>query len=135
MKDMFGNDVPEYEKITAETMKAANKRKRRPTKPNGYASVPGTGPAGEFCRTCVFKTSVEYARKYIKCFANKAHWTGGPGSDIRAGSPACKRWREIPQEVKALEKEVQKMERENVPWAERHEIYKKIEVLIAKARQ
>lgn len=67
--------------------------KRKPTEPKGYAAVPGTGPAGETCRSCRHKVASNWtAKRYLKCALMQAHWTGGPGTDIRAGSPACARW-------------------------------------------
>lgn len=72
------------------------KRKRREPKPNGYAYFPGTGPAGETCKTCKHIYRNRLAKTYLKCNLNQAKWTGGGGSDIRAKSPACKFWE--PQE-------------------------------------
>ena len=64
--------------------------------PKGYAAVPGTGPAGETCKTCRHHTHVERAKKYQKCALMRRLWTGGPGTDIKASSPACKRWEAKP---------------------------------------
>lgn len=66
--------------------------KRKPPVPKGYAAPPGTGPDGETCRSCLHYSGVELARVYRKCGLMRAHWTGGPGTDIRAASPACARW-------------------------------------------
>jgi hypothetical protein len=67
---------------------------RKPTQPKGYAASPGTGPAGETCKTCTHKRSTgsACARVYWKCDLMRNAWTGGPGTDIRMGSPACSRW-------------------------------------------
>ena len=58
--------------------------------PRGYAAMPGTGPAGKTCRDCANYTHKgNVAGSYPKCWANRAHWTGGRGSDILARAPAC----------------------------------------------
>jgi len=62
----------------------------------GYAAHPGTGPENETCKSCKFKTyKDEVTRKYIKCELMREHWTGGAGTDIKAGSPACRFWEEL----------------------------------------
>lgn len=63
----------------------------------GYADVPGSGPAGETCKTCAHLYRHEMAKTYLKCALMKHRWTGGPGSDIKAKSPACARWEAINQ--------------------------------------
>lgn len=66
---------------------------RQPTRPNGYAAQPGSGPADLTCgkcRHCVRKPGV--AGRYLKCQLNRGRWTGGTASDIRARSPACIRF-------------------------------------------
>jgi hypothetical protein len=65
-------------------------------KARGYAYWPGTGPAGETCKTCQFIQRHQHAKVYIKCGHKcaPAH-TGGPATDIRARSPACKYWEPI----------------------------------------
>ena len=60
----------------------------------GYPSHPGTGPENETCRTCKFKTKrVGVAGNFLKCKLMKEIWTGGPGTDIKANSPACRYWK------------------------------------------
>lgn len=71
--------------------------RRRLKKPagqsKGYAWPPGTGPEGETCKSCKHYVRSEYHRKvWLKCGLMRAVWTHGPGSDIRAKSPACKKW-------------------------------------------
>lgn len=90
--DLFGHPVNE---LLLPTTSIGNP-KRKPTKPQGYAAPPGTGPAGETCRTCHHKTGVRHARKYLKCALEFHRWTNGPGTDIKAGSPACSRWEPKP---------------------------------------
>lgn len=67
------------------------KQERHTTRPNGYAYPPGTGPAGETCRTCRHFARV-WGGRYFKCELLRGRWTHGTGTDIRAGSPACKKW-------------------------------------------
>lgn len=59
---------------------------------SGYAAPPGTGPAGETCRSCAHLVRKHLARTYLKCGLMQAVWTGGAGTDVRASSPACVRW-------------------------------------------
>jgi hypothetical protein len=66
---------------------------RKSVKPKGYAWHPGTGPKGETCKTCKHYVRNEYHNKvHLKCGLMRAVWTHGPGSDILAGSPSCKKW-------------------------------------------
>lgn len=85
MRDMFGNEV-----TIAEAR--AMLKKRGVTRPNGYAAPPGTGPAGETCKTCRHIYRNQMSKTYLKCELNRAAWTGGAGSDIRASAPACRKW-------------------------------------------
>lgn len=64
---------------------------------NGYAATPGSGPEGEFCKTCKHLYRHERSKAYLKCNLMRHAWTCGPGSDVRANSPACARW-ESPDE-------------------------------------
>ncbi|HEX4646324.1 MAG TPA: hypothetical protein VH598_12030 [Verrucomicrobiae bacterium] len=62
-------------------------------RPNGYPRPPGSGPAGETCWTCDNYRTVHYHNKtYPKCVLIKFRWTHGPGTDIKAKSPACELW-------------------------------------------
>lgn len=77
--DLFG------EQVVIEVSEA----KRKPTERKGYASPPGFGPKDETCGTCA------YARRFgrfAKCWLMHRHWTGGPGTDIKLRSPACRQW-------------------------------------------
>ena len=58
----------------------------------GYAAPPGTGPDGETCKTCEHYAIVQFSRRYRKCGLIRKRWTPGPGTDIKAGSPACHYW-------------------------------------------
>lgn len=57
-----------------------------------YPHLPGTGPAGETCRTCNNATlhTIPSGSRFWKCALVKA--TGGPGTDIRLKTPACRAW-------------------------------------------
>jgi len=62
-------------------------------KKTGYAADPGTGPEGETCKSCKFKTKKPWTEgHYLKCLLMREHWTGGAGTDIKARSPACRYW-------------------------------------------
>ncbi len=58
----------------------------------GYASVPGTGPAGQTCASCKHICRKRMAKTYIKCALMEDRWTGGGGTDIKAKAPACSKW-------------------------------------------
>lgn len=74
--DLFGNPVQEDS--------------RRATRLSGYPARPGTGPEGKTCRDCAHYRSVNYrAKRYRKCALLEHAWTHGPGTDIKASSPAC----------------------------------------------
>jgi hypothetical protein len=88
MADAYVNLFGEPIAIPAAAIKGAKKR-RRATVPRGYASPPGTGPAGETCQSC---EHIVRSRRYRKCGLMRARWTHGPGTDILARSPACKSW-------------------------------------------
>lgn len=68
-------------------------QKKPKDKKRGHIMPPGTGPAGETCRTCTHKVMQGgVAGHYLKCGLNRAHWTGGYATDIRARDPACAKW-------------------------------------------
>ncbi len=86
--DLFGVEVSDK----TIPCKGFGKPKRRNTQPNGYAWKPGTGPAGEKCKTCRHIARRRMGKVYLKCALTQASWTSGPGSDIKANSPACAKW-------------------------------------------
>lgn len=64
----------------------------RQTKTGCYADFPGTGPAGETCKSCKHIYRKHMGKTYLECALTRAWWTGGGGTDIKAGSPACSKW-------------------------------------------
>lgn len=92
-RDLFNPDAPHSVVQKATGMKP----RRKPTQPRGYAAPPGTGPEGETCKTCKHIYRYRSAKTYLKCGLNRSNWTHGPGSDIRAGSPACSKWEAEPE--------------------------------------
>jgi hypothetical protein len=88
MQNLFGEEV-------------AIERPRKTPKPKGHAAPPGSGPAGETCRTCEHYTRRHF-HDYVhrKCGLMKARWTKGPGSDIRAKDPACRLWVKASEEAR-----------------------------------
>ena len=63
----------------------------RTPRPKGDAKPPGSGPANETCKSCAHIRRVATGSRKIfrKCGLLDAHWTRGPGTDIRADSAAC----------------------------------------------
>ncbi len=69
----------------------------KPARENaGYPAPPGSGPAGETCRSCKNLHRKQMAGTYLKCLLMEASWTGGGATDVKAGSPACARWESLP---------------------------------------
>lgn len=85
--DLFGV-VPEAQVI--------NSRVKSGVQPRGYAGIPGTGPTDKCCRDCRWYFVKKMAKDYRKCGHRDARirWTGGPGTDILARSPACSKFEE-----------------------------------------
>lgn len=90
--ELFGEPLTAAPAVEA---RPDGKPRRRPTAVQGYAARPGTGPAGETCKSCRHHCVIRYAKPYHKCSEFRrlgGKWTGGPGTDIRVGSPACSYW-------------------------------------------
>ncbi len=70
----------------------------------GYFMQPGSGTAahpGETCWTCEHYCRRQGGVKaYPKCGRMMHAWTGGPGSDIKARSPACSGWEPVKEDAK-----------------------------------
>lgn len=61
--------------------------------PRGYADKPGTGPAGETCKSC--KHSYRGGtgqRGFPKCELTRACHTSSRRTDILMRAPACSKW-------------------------------------------
>lgn len=85
--------MPERDLFQLMEMPASALLRRQPKqKKNGYAAAPGTGPAGETCKTCDHLVKKVLSRPYNKCALMSAHWTGSYGTDVLARAPACRRW-------------------------------------------
>lgn len=91
-------DLFQIERV-ASAPPAGEKKKRKATKPNGYAALPGTGPEGETCGSCAHHVRTAWSRTYHKCGLNRVNWTHGPGSDIRVRSAACSRWEKSEEKI------------------------------------
>ena len=76
----------------APAMTPKERKRRKEPVPSGHASKPGTGPAGETCGSCKHIFRNVLAKTYLKCGLNRAMWTGGRKSDIRARDAACLKW-------------------------------------------
>lgn len=77
-----------FQTMGGETV-TVKERGKHYVQPRGYFYHPGTGPTEETCKTC--KHIADFGR-WKKCNLNRARWTGGRGTDILTGSPACKYW-------------------------------------------
>lgn len=96
MKDLFGNEIlndrpaPRHGKSIGFVWgpRGTSKRDERP---RGYAAAPGTGPAGETCKSCnnAVRTSTRSDKTFWKCILLRRLWSASYGTDIRASAPAC----------------------------------------------
>lgn len=65
----------------------------------GFAARPGTGPAGETCRSCNHSVQVAAGNRVVwKCGLCRAGWSKSPRTDIRINADACELW----EKAKAL---------------------------------
>jgi hypothetical protein len=86
------------EQLTFTTMAgetvAVRKRGKHYVQPRGYARPPGSGPAGETCKSCqhITRIATRAGKVFRKCGLMQKAWTHGPGTDIRAGAAACSLW-------------------------------------------
>lgn len=64
----------------------------RTVKDKAHPAQPGSGPMGEFCRTCSHRRANETRarNRFWKC--NLMRRTSGSATDIRMRDPACSRW-------------------------------------------
>ncbi len=94
MTDLFGRPDDAPAMTPKERRKFLGVKRKEPIH-RGYFMPPGTGPQGKTCGSCRHLVRRQLSKVYLKCGLNEARWTGGPASDIRARSPACKAWKEI----------------------------------------
>ncbi|HUD75275.1 MAG TPA: hypothetical protein VMQ76_09410 [Terracidiphilus sp.] len=89
--DLFGSEITKAAPIAP-----GLPTKRKPTAPKGYAAPPGSGPAGETCKTCEHYCRVGgHSKNYRKCGLCEKNWTNGPGTDIKSSAPACRFWKAV----------------------------------------
>lgn len=71
------------------TEKQRRRLRNKSPQARGYAAVPGTGPEGQTCGTChhIYRT-----HRFRKCNLMRRIWTHGPGTDIKARTPACSKF-------------------------------------------
>lgn len=87
-----------YDLLKLDRALTPQERKRlKVTSKAGHAAPPGTGPQGETCRSCQHLERMRYAKTYFKCALNKAKWTHGSKTDIKAGDPSCQKWERKPE--------------------------------------
>lgn len=70
--------------------KRAAARKKGPL--DSHPAPIGSGQEGETCKTCKNLERIQMAKIYRKCGLMRSHWTGGPGTDVRASDAACLKW-------------------------------------------
>ena len=71
---------------------AERRRMKGGTRANGYAALPGSGPAGETCGSCEHLYRNRMAKTYYKCSLMERGWTGGKATDVLVRAPACRNW-------------------------------------------
>lgn len=98
--DLFGNPI--FGNIPDRALTPRERRLLRGRKssvPSGHAHTPGTGPAGETCGSCLSLVRKRMGKTYLKCGKNRAGWTGGGKSDVRARDAACNKWEARPADT------------------------------------
>lgn len=64
----------------------------KPVKLAGHAGIPGTGPKGETCGSCIHSAIRRCSKRFLKCKLNSANWTSGRKSDVLHRDPSCSKW-------------------------------------------
>ena len=84
-------DIPNLDRaMTPAERRALCKRPHNHAK--SHPAPIGSGPPGETCGMCANLVRKTYSRTYLKCELMRAVWTGGRGTDIKAGDAACAKW-------------------------------------------
>lgn len=93
--NLFGYAALDHALTPAQRRELENAARSAGQKRKGHAWTPGTGPEGETCGGCKHytRTTTGARNTFRKCELMRAHWTHGPGSDIRAKDPACREWK------------------------------------------
>lgn len=81
--------LDDLERWRAKHAKALGRGKHY-VEPKGYAGIPGTGPAGQKCKTCSWARRF---KKWWKCGHPDARHSGCRQTDILANAPACSKWK------------------------------------------
>lgn len=91
--DLFGIRMRAGARTDAERRR---EQRRLSEQPRGYAARPGTGPAGETCKTCrhSYRVQSRSRKTFWKCGLVKE--THGAKTDIRLKSPSCSRFEPKP---------------------------------------
>ncbi|MFO0271337.1 MAG: hypothetical protein ACK53W_12485 [Gemmatimonadota bacterium] len=71
-------------------------RRREAERPRGHAHIPGTGPEGETCGSCLHLIRFRQSKVWAKCGLMRAHWTRGSATDVRVRDAACRKWEPPP---------------------------------------
>lgn len=88
MNDLF---APDHAMTPDERKEFERRFGKKKVRARATPADPGSGPAGETCRSCKHIRRTEgFARTYVKCALVKP--SRGPGTDIRVRTPACARW-------------------------------------------
>jgi hypothetical protein len=65
---------------------------RFPVRKRGHAAMPGSGPQGETCGSCVHAVRTSHRpQKYTCGLRGSAAWMGA-NSEIERSDPACSKW-------------------------------------------
>ena len=81
---------------------------RFPIARRGHYALPGSGPAGETCGSCVLLEMVAYAggKRHPKCLKRRASWTRNNQTDIARNDPACHGWEGKMQKIVKVQRAV-----------------------------
>lgn len=91
--DLFGHRpvIADKPLTLADLLERKRAKRRASETPNGYYAAPGTGPAGETCKTCRHAERHQSSKAWWKCGKNPRQ-TGSRRTDILLRSPACIGW-------------------------------------------
>lgn len=90
--------MPDIMALPPSALKAADDAKRRKATIKSHPALPGTGPAGERCRSCVNYRAIPSMGNYVyrRCALMLTNGSPGLGDalgyPINANDPACSKW-------------------------------------------